>query len=237
MSRSTSAFEAATMIDVAAARGALVAVTVVRPDVPEGGRADSQPRPGRLADGVGGEAGEYRLDEDAAHLGVCGVFACDAPDRWGCGVSFVEESAGVVGGAGSGGGSVSRNDVLFTPSVHVDVVGLRPVLWAVGAALVPGCCFARSRCWLCRSRPVASRRGGGSPASDRGGTQSGRRAFRLGSWPGVGCEIVAGVRAAGVTRGWGRTNPEPGGPHPDPSPSRCRHPGAGKPKRGEKRWA
>ena len=54
----------------------------------------------------------------------------------------------------------------------------------------------------------------------------------MGSRPGVGCEIVAGVRAAGVTRGWGRTNPEPDGPHPNPAPSRCRHPGAGKPQKG-----
>ena len=47
-----------------------------------------------------------------------------------------------MGGAGSGGGSVPRNDVLLTPAVHVDLVGLRPVLWAVEAALVPGCRFA-----------------------------------------------------------------------------------------------
>ena len=32
---------AAAMTDAAAARGASLAVTVVRPDVPEGGRADS----------------------------------------------------------------------------------------------------------------------------------------------------------------------------------------------------
>ena len=46
---------AAAMTDAAAARGASVAVTVVRPDAgpppdePEGGRADSQPLPGRLS--------------------------------------------------------------------------------------------------------------------------------------------------------------------------------------------
>ena len=54
-----------------------------------------------------------------------------------------------MGGAGSGGGSVSRNDVVLTPAVHADVVGLRPVLWAVEAAPVPGC-----RCAGADQRPV-----------------------------------------------------------------------------------
>ena len=45
---------------------------------------------------------------------------------------------------------------------------------------------------------------------------------------------MAGVRAAGVTRGWGRTNPEPGGPYPDPSPSGVDILGLGNPKGGER---
>ena len=143
-----------------------------------------------------------------------------------------------MGGAGSGGGWVSRNDVVLTPAVHVDVVGLRPVLWAVERCAGPRLPLCRSRCWLCRSRPAAGRRGGADhrPVDRDRGTQSGASSISVGSWPGVGCEIVAGVRAAGVTRGWGRTKPEPGGPHPDPFPSRCRHPGAGEPERGREAW-
>ena len=61
-----------------------------------------------------------------------------------------------MGGAGSGGGSVSRNDVVLTPVVHVDVVGLRPVLWAVEAAPVPGRRFAGAAvgCAGADQRPV-----------------------------------------------------------------------------------
>ena len=58
----------------------------------------------------------------------------------------------------------------------------------------------------------------------------------VGPWPGGECEIVAGVRAAGVTRGWGRKNPEPGGPDPDPSPSGVGILGLENPKGGREAW-
>ena len=198
-------------LDVAAARGASLAVTVVRPDagpppdVPEGGRG-RQSAAARPSSGWGrgrGWRAPLGRGRDGAS-GVCGEFACDAPDRWDCGVSAVGESAAVVGGAGSGGGWVSCNDVLLTPAVHVDVVGLRPVLWAVGAALVPGCRFAGAD-----QRPVVEVEDHRSAIGEDTVRAS---SISVGSWPGFGrrVSLAAGGERTRNSAGHIRIRPLPG---------------------------